>query len=360
MTKQIDSSFSESDVSSLKKHFKTLYKCAGPPPAIPPFMSPEISVLTGVPREEAQTRLGHFVAVVNLVSALMLSGVSTVALEGLDVSQLDVDMQPLGNAVVILTGLNAAINAGTVLFTCFILTALAVETNATILRTVARSGCLVLYQYFIVVSGITFAMAVALQSYISATGRAKAAGAAIVTLTFLAIFAHGMMKVLPTLFPYSAVRWLPSTLLLRAPEWCVDDARRLNALRLRDAAQVHGEAVVEEAAEEITGEVDGLEKYPGRTMESDPSDGEGAPDLSWTPAEVEEMQDFLQTALPRSTTERRQAIADLLLQEDLFVSELEAASEDTLYTALGEESFVMPLKVSERLAICSASRPLPA
>ena len=72
------------------------------------------------------------------------------------------------------------------------------------------------------------------------------------------------------------------------------------------------------------------------------------------------MQDFLQTALPRSTTERRQAIADLLLQEDLFVSELEAASEDTLYTALGEESFVMPLKVSERLAICSASRPLSA
>ena len=57
------------------------------------------------------------------------------------------------------------------------------------------------------------------------------------------------MKVLPTLFPYSAVWWLPSTLLLRAPEWCVDDARRLNALRLRDAAQVHGEAVVEEAAE---------------------------------------------------------------------------------------------------------------
>jgi hypothetical protein len=112
-----------------------------------------------LPQELQYQRSFDFVAVLNLVAALVLSSTVSAALTDLlDVEEIDTDKEFYGTSHKLIAEVfNVLIqsvvtmNYCVVLYSTYYLLMLTSETSGTILRTIARSGGIVFWQYWYVV-----------------------------------------------------------------------------------------------------------------------------------------------------------------------------------------------------------------
>jgi hypothetical protein len=368
------SSLTKSDTKELRKLkylLGKLHTAEGGPRGVPPLFSPETLSLVCMPREVAQEKLVQIISSVNLVSALMLSGIAGWANEQVDVAALPEDKQSTGNLINLLVSTNATINAGLCIFSTYIMMGAIVETPATILRTCARSGCLVVYETLTFVAGFLFVVSIALTSTLRSTHYYTYIIPMAVGIIWLAFIVHGFLVMVPNLMPISAVHWIPISGLMTCPSWCKTTAKKYGEIRLMEAAKVHGDHIVAEAKEQAAEEQEASSResmmLPTFRTGSGTGSGTGSRGASrgtssadvqvkqerWSSSEESDLDAFVTKALPRASSTRRRLIVVELLEMGFLTQDLIESESSALMIALKDENFSCELRASERLCICT-------
>ncbi|KAJ1404370.1 hypothetical protein B484DRAFT_221579 [Ochromonadaceae sp. CCMP2298] len=291
--------------------------------------------MLAVPREEAQERMMQWMGIINLVSALFLSGVAESALSPLDVAAMDPGKQTLGNIYNLISAANLAATTCNTLFTVYIMLALSTETQSSVLRVVASSGCLIFYE----VATLTFSMMLlamcGIQMWLQCTGWARF----IIFIIFFSFLSHFYFLVLMRMFPLSGIHWQRMTFGF-VPIAIMEAAQRQSVSKMMEAGAVHGESVVRAAIE--------------KDLQTDADTS--APEMTeaWH-ANFQEMAKALEAALPETSKPRRDAMAGALLEEGFTLGAMRRSGSSALYSALGDDSIRVRLRAGEKLALCAVT-----
>jgi hypothetical protein len=298
---------------------RALHECDSGLPFTPPAYSPTAIGMLAVPREEAQERMMQWIGIVNLVSALFLSGVAGSALAPLDVAAMDPGDQTLGNV--------------------FNMLALSTETQSSVLRVVASSGCLIFYEIATLFISVMLLAMCAIQMWLQCTGWSRFASVGIIFGIFFTFLLHFYFIVLMRMFPLSGIQWQQMTFGY-VPRAMMEAAQRQSAKKMMEAGAVHGEAVVRAAIE--------------RNLHTDAATS--APEMTeaWH-ANFQEMSKALEAALPETSKPRREAMAAALLEEAFTLEAMRRSGSSALYSALGDESIRVRLRAGEKLALCAVA-----
>ena len=132
-----------------------------------------------------------------------------------------------------------------VLFTSYLLFALAGESNATILRTVIHASRIQMYEVMTFACVIFIIVAIAIRNYIACTGvsRIVTAVSGLILVWLIAMYSNS--RVLSKMFPVSSIHWTPVT-GVHASKKAKADSKRLSGIKLQEIAAIHGRAIVEE------------------------------------------------------------------------------------------------------------------
>jgi hypothetical protein len=222
---------------------RALHECVPGLPMTPPAYSPTAIGMLAVPREEAQERMMQWIGIINLVSALFLSGVAGSALAPLDVAAMDSGDQFLGNVFNLVSAANLSATTCNTLFTTYIMLALSTETQSSVLRVVSSSGCSIFYEISTLFIAAMLLMMCAIQMWLRCTSWVRAASAFVIFGIFFTFLFHFYFLVLMRMFPLSGIHWQQMTFGF-VPKAMMDGAHRQSASKMMEAEAIYGEVFI--------------------------------------------------------------------------------------------------------------------
>jgi hypothetical protein len=266
---------------ALAKNFKSIERCD----PFPPTNGRDIISIAMLPQEQQYQRTFDFIAVLNLVAALVLASMAGSALNLVDIAEIDEEKSFYGTKHIVLAEVFniviqvvVAMNFSVVVYTTYYLLLLASETSGTILRTIARSGGTVLWQYSVAVSLYGIVLSMNLMAILRM--RQEAALVSITTTIVVTIFFQvHFIRLLVNAFPSKGIAWItgfgPYEFLLNGAR-LMRDAKRVARTQLTEAAAHLGPGYKPILDDQIVGKEENEEgELEFRTSQIGPTDGDG-------------------------------------------------------------------------------------
>lgn len=195
--------------------------------------------------ENAQDRMFNLLSLINLISALLVSGVVGPVLQPMVISNLPETMQTVGHAYNLVMTVFVTLGGNIMAYSGFCAMCLCAQPDSLMARLISHAGSLVIYQFGSLLLVYLFFALMCLAAYISnadAHSSETMLNIGIVVVTSLLFFGH-TCHLFCKLFPVNMLPWISCMapwMLLPCCSTIKEDAERVGKL-LVDEAFRHGE-----------------------------------------------------------------------------------------------------------------------